>query len=96
MAPYRGPQRPNDKLRAARLARCLTQEQLAEELTQLRWRDSPGDAAMTAHMITRYETGRRRPGRVQQGLFCTFFEQTPAELGFLDWMAMKVDRKSVV
>jgi len=67
---------PNLRLRQAREARNLTQDEVADSLIQL------GAKGVTGGLVSKWERGICRPSRFHQRLLCQFFEVTADKLGF--------------
>lgn len=67
---------PNPLLRQAREARNLTQDEVADGLTQL------GAKGATGGLVSKWERGICRPNRFHRRLLCQFFDVSPRELGF--------------
>jgi transcriptional regulator with XRE-family HTH domain len=67
---------PNPLLRQAREARNLTQDEMADGLTQL------GAKGATGGLVSKWERGICRPNRFHRRLLCRFFDASPQELGF--------------
>ena len=72
--------RPNERLRTKRRERGLTQLELAEELTQLRWQQDQDAPDVTEGMVSHWERGRR-PRPHHRRLLAEFFGGDAEELG---------------
>ena len=66
---------PNPLLRQAREARNLTQDEVADGLTQL------GAKGATGGLVSKWERGICRPNRFHRRLLCQFYNANQAELG---------------
>lgn len=67
---------PNPRLRQAREARNLTQDEVADGLIQL------GAKGVTGNLVSKWERGICQPNRFHQRLSCRFFEARAEGLGF--------------
>lgn len=73
---------PNSELRAARLRRRWTEDDVAVRLYELA--EELGEAApgVDANQVSKWERHARNPGRYYRPRLCLIFECTPTELGF--------------
>jgi transcriptional regulator with XRE-family HTH domain/tetratricopeptide (TPR) repeat protein len=93
-----GRRRPNVRLRAKRHERGLTQEELADELSRLRWQTDPDGPPITSGMVSRWERGQR-PHQHHRRLLCEFFgtREGPAsteDLGLRVWPPVDDESRS--
>src|SRR6266496_3915378 len=71
---------PNHLLRQARETRNLTQDEVADGLSQL------GAGGVTGGLVSKWERGICRPSAFHRRLLCQFFEATPEQLGLAGGM----------
>jgi transcriptional regulator with XRE-family HTH domain len=72
----------NPRLRAARLARRWTEEDVAAALIQLSAELREPEPGATANHVSKWERGARTPSPYYRPRLCVVFDATPQELGF--------------
>ena len=71
-----------ERLRAARLQRGWTADDVAAALHRLAAELGEAEPAVERNQVSKWERGIRSPGRYYRGRLCLVFEATPAELGW--------------
>jgi DNA-binding transcriptional regulator YiaG len=74
---------PNERLRAQRLRRGWSQEDVAENLHLLA-NKLGGELGVDGTMVSRWERGRRTPRPRYARLLCRLFDASPEELGLME------------
>ena len=69
------------RLRAARVARRLTQVEVAERLAEIAFLRHRVQAGVAADMISKWERGTKRPSKQYRELLCLLFDSSPELLG---------------
>lgn len=72
---------PEPRLREHRQRCRLTQEELAEQLTQLAWASERERVGVNADMVSKWERGLKRPSKQYRLLLAGFFGVTQEQLG---------------
>jgi transcriptional regulator with XRE-family HTH domain len=77
---------PRDRLRHERLLRGWTLDEVARHLHRLNDLDGAPELGVDAHMVGRWETGKRKVSLRYVGMLSRLYELPPDELGLLDEM----------
>src|SRR5215475_8445217 len=72
--------RPN-RLAEARTDRGWTQQEAADQLARLAWLRLRKRVGVNANMISKWESGPKRPNPVYRDLLCLLYRATPEYLG---------------
>jgi transcriptional regulator with XRE-family HTH domain len=72
-------QRPNERLRRARVLRGWSQQRVADHINALL-----GGERADRQLVYRWETGRRSPGPFYRERLCQVFKMTTEELGLVE------------
>ena len=70
------------RLRAMRVRRGLTQQELAEQIARIAWTNRDLHVGLTANMVSKWERGQKRPSKLYRDLLCLVLDSDCIELGF--------------